>query len=40
VREIFAEVPVLIEPGGCIPLADGRVPEDVLFENYPTIGSF
>jgi hypothetical protein len=33
-REIETKVPPLIEDGGYIPLADGRVREDVPFENY------
>jgi uroporphyrinogen decarboxylase len=33
-REIETKVPPLIADGGYIPLADGRVREDVLFENY------
>jgi hypothetical protein len=33
-REIEAKVPPLLEDGGYIPLADGRVREDVPFENY------
>jgi len=32
--EILKKVPPLIEQGGYIPLADGRVREDVPFENY------
>ncbi|MGD2187581.1 MAG: uroporphyrinogen decarboxylase family protein [Desulfobacterales bacterium] len=33
-REIEEKVPALIEEGGYIPLADGRVRADVPFENY------
>jgi hypothetical protein len=33
-REIEANVPPLIADGGYVPLADGRVREDVPFENY------
>jgi uroporphyrinogen decarboxylase len=33
-REIEEKVPTLIADGGYIPLADGRVREDVPFENY------
>ncbi len=33
-REIEEKVPPLLEEGGYIPLADGRVREDVPFENY------
>jgi hypothetical protein len=33
-REIEEKVPPLIEDGGFIPLADGRVRADVPFENY------
>ena len=33
-REIEEKVPPLIEEGGYIPLADGRVRADVPFENY------
>ena len=33
-REIHEKVPLLLEDGGYIPLADGRVREDVPFENY------
>jgi len=33
-REIEEKVPPLLEDGGYIPLADGRVREDVPFENY------
>lgn len=33
-REIETNVPPLIEDGGYVPLADGRVREDVPFENY------
>ena len=33
-REIEAKVPPLLEDGGYVPLADGRVREDVPFENY------
>jgi uroporphyrinogen decarboxylase len=33
-REIEEKVPELIADGGYIPLADGRVREDVPFENY------
>jgi hypothetical protein len=28
------KVPPLLDSGGYIPLADGRVREDVLYENY------
>jgi hypothetical protein len=33
-REVQEKVPPLLEQGGYIPLADGRVREDVSFENY------
>jgi hypothetical protein len=33
-REIETRVPPLLEDGGYVPLADGRVREDVPFENY------
>ena len=33
-KEILTKVPPLIHEGGYIPLADGRVREDVPFENY------
>lgn len=33
-REITEKVPPLLEQGGYIPLSDGRVREDVRFENY------
>ena len=33
-REIEEKAPPLLEDGGYIPLADGRVREDVPFENY------
>ena len=33
-REIETRVPPLIEDGGFVPLADGRVREDVPFDNY------
>ncbi len=33
-REITAKVPPLLEQGGYIPLADGRVRENVPFQNY------
>jgi hypothetical protein len=33
-REIMEKVPPLLESGGYIPLADGRVREDVTYENY------
>jgi uroporphyrinogen decarboxylase len=33
-REIKAKVPALLQQGGYVPLADGRVREDVSFENY------
>ena len=33
-REIEAKVPPLLQQGGYVPLADGRVREDVPFENY------
>ena len=33
-REIEEKVPPLIAEGGYIPLADGRVRQDVPFENY------
>ena len=33
-KEILTKVPSLMEQGGYIPLADGRVREDVTFENY------
>jgi hypothetical protein len=33
-RELEEKVPPLLAVGGYIPLADGRVREDVPFENY------
>ena len=33
-REILEKVPYLLEEGGYVPLADGRVREDVSYENY------
>jgi uroporphyrinogen decarboxylase len=33
-REIEEKVPPLLADGGYVPLADGRVREDVAFENY------
>jgi len=33
-REVEQKVPPLLEQGGYIPLADGRVREDIPFENY------
>jgi hypothetical protein len=33
-RAVVDVVPKLLEDGGYIPLADGRVREDVSFENY------
>jgi hypothetical protein len=33
-REVEKKVPLLIADGGYVPLADGRVREDVSFENY------
>jgi uroporphyrinogen decarboxylase len=33
-KEIEAKVPPLVADGGYVPLADGRVREDVAFENY------
>ena len=33
-REVEGKVPLLVAEGGYIPLADGRVREDVTFENY------
>jgi hypothetical protein len=33
-REVEEKVPPLLEQGGYVPLADGRVREDILFENY------
>ena len=33
-REILAKVPPLLEEGGYIPLADGRIREDITFEDY------
>jgi hypothetical protein len=33
-RAVMEVVPPLLEDGGYIPLADGRVREDVSFENY------
>jgi hypothetical protein len=33
-REIMEKVPPLLESGGYIPLADGRVREDVRYEDY------
>jgi uroporphyrinogen-III decarboxylase len=33
-REIMEKVPPLLDSGGYVPLADGRVREDVPYENY------
>ena len=33
-REVQEKVPVLLEQGGYVPLADGRVREDIPYENY------
>ena len=33
-REIEEKVPPLLEQGGYVPLADGRVRADIPFENY------
>jgi len=33
-REVETNVPPLLQQGGYVPLADGRVREDVPFENY------
>ena len=33
-REILAKVPPLLEQGGYVPLADGRVRSNVPFESY------
>ncbi len=33
-REIMEKVPPLLAEGGYIPVADGRIREDVTFENY------
>ena len=33
-REIEEKVPPLLAEGGYIPLADGRIRENILFENY------
>ena len=33
-REVEEKVPLLLEQGGYVPLADGRVREDIPFENY------
>ena len=33
-REVEQKVPPLLEQGGYVPLADGRVREDIPFENY------
>jgi hypothetical protein len=33
-REVQEKVPPLLAEGGYVPLADGRVREDVPFENY------
>jgi len=33
-REVEEKVPALLEQGGYVPLADGRVREDIPFENY------
>ena len=33
-KEIRTKIPPLLDQGGYIPLADGRVREDVSFENY------
>ena len=32
--EVNGKVPQLIAEGGYIPLADGRIREDILYENY------
>lgn len=33
-KEIYEKVPILIEQGGYVPLADGRIRKEVPFENY------
>jgi uroporphyrinogen decarboxylase len=33
-REVETKVPPLLQEGGYVPLADGRVREDVSFDNY------
>jgi uroporphyrinogen decarboxylase len=33
-REVEEKLPPLLEDGGFVPLADGRVREDVAYENY------
>ncbi len=33
-RELYEKVPPLLDEGGYVPLADGRIREDVPFENY------
>ncbi len=33
-KAVLDAVPALLQEGGFIPLADGRVREDVCFENY------
>ena len=33
-REVEEKVPALLEQGGYVPLADGRVRADIPFENY------
>ena len=33
-KELIAKVPPLLESGGFVPLADGRVREDMPLENY------
>ncbi|MFC1976463.1 hypothetical protein ACFLXQ_08690 [Chloroflexota bacterium] len=33
-REVEGKVPSLLADGGYVPLADGRVRQDVPFENY------
>jgi len=33
-RELKAKVPLLLADGGYIPLADGRVREDIPFQHY------
>ncbi len=33
-KEIYDKVPALLEEGGYVPLADGRVRKEVPFENY------
>ena len=33
-REIEQKVPLLLANGGCIPMVDGRIRENILFENY------